>query len=256
MQYLIFEHSLKQVGILKVNRPSLLNALNRETLTELLHLLKAIEEKKECKALILTGAGEKSFIAGADIKEMQTMTPIEMMQFSQLGQDVTKALENASFLTIAAVNGYALGGGLEMALACDFIYASTNAKLGFPEVSLGIIPGFGGTQRFARAVGTRVAKELIMSGRIFSAEEGKSLGIINRICESDSLVQESILTANEIVSHSFLATAQAKRAIDYGYNLGMTEALELEKNMCAVCFATEERVKGMAAFLEKKNKNK
>ncbi len=178
------------VGIFKINRPEVLNALNKKLLEEFLLFLDLIPRTQQIKALILTGEGEKAFIAGADIKEMQGMDFLQMKQFCELGQKVTLALENAPFLTVAAVNGYALGGGLEMALACDFIYASKTAKVGLPEVSLGIIPGFGGTQRLARAIGTRLAKEMIMSGKVISAEEAQKLGIINHLSEPQDLLKD------------------------------------------------------------------
>lgn len=254
MDNLIYEKHGSQICILKVHRPEVLNAINRATLEELLHFIQYKVRQEQCHALILTGSGEKSFIAGADIKEMMEMTHTEMLQFCELGQEVTLALEKAPFLTIAAVNGYALGGGLEMALACDFIYASKNAKLGLPEISLGIIPGFGGTQRLSRIVGTRQAKELIMSGRTFTAEEAKAWGIVNHISESDLLIKECCIAASDILRHSIWAISQAKKAIDSGYHLSMNEALELERNMCAVCFATEECHSGMEAFLKKHNK--
>lgn len=254
MNNLIYEKHSSNIGILKIHRPTVLNAINRITLEELLHFLQHKLPQEKCHALILTGSGEKSFIAGADIKEMQEMSHTEMLQFCELGQKVTLALEKAPYLTIAAVNGYALGGGFEMALACDFIYASKNAKFGLPEVSLGIIPGFGGTQRLSRAVGTRLAKELTMSGRIFTAEEAKSWGIVNHLSESDHLMKDCCVVASEILKHSFLATLQAKNAINAGYHMSMNEALELERNMCAVCFASEGRHHGMAAFLKKHNK--
>lgn len=236
------------VGILKVNRPQVLNALNREVLSELKHFL---ENANGLKALILTGEGEKSFIAGADIKEMQKLTQNQVLEFCSLGQSVSHLLENAPFVTIAAVNGYALGGGLEMALACDFIYASRNAKLGLPEVTLGIIPGFGGTQRLSRAVGTRLAKEMILTGKHISAEEALGIGLINRLCEPDQLMEMCIETATRIAKHSGIAVQQGKNAVNYGYPMGMREALEIERNMFAVCFMTKEREQAMQAFLEK-----
>lgn len=254
MDNLLCEKHGAHISILKIHRPQVLNAINRATLEELLHFLQHKVHQEQCKALILTGAGEKSFIAGADIKEMMEMSHTEMLQFCELGQEVTLALEKAPFLTLAAVNGYALGGGLEMALACDFIYAAKNAKLGLPEVALGIIPGFGGTQRLARAVGTRLAKELIMSGRTFSAEEAKVWGIVNHLSEGAHLIQDCCVAASDILRSSFWATSQAKKAINAGYQLSMVEALELERNMCAVCFATEECRSGMNAFLKKHNK--
>lgn len=256
MENLLYEKLEPSIGLLKINRPQVLNALNRATLEELLHFLQNKTIHDECRALILTGAGEKSFIAGADIKEMKEMSHLDMLQFCELGQEVTLALGRAPFLTIAAVTGYALGGGLEVALSCDFIYAGTNAQFGLPEVSLAIIPGFGGTQRFSRAIGTRLAKELIMSGRTFSAEEAQAWGLVNRVCAPELLLQACQTTVSEILRHSSCATLQAKRAIDAGIHLSMTEALELERNMCAVCFATEERASAMSAFLEKRTKVK
>jgi enoyl-CoA hydratase len=253
MEYLHFEKT-GDVGLLLINRPLVLNALNRQLLQELLDFVTIRLLKEGCKALIVSGSGDKAFIAGADIKEMQEFNPQEMLAFCALGQQVTLALENAPLLTLAAVNGYALGGGLELALACDFIYASKYAKMGLPEVSLGIIPGFGGNQRLSQAVGTRVAKELIMSGRTLSAEEAKVVGIVNKVCEGEVLLQECQLTAREVARHSLQAIVQAKRAINCGYSMNIYQALELERNMCAVCFGTEDRVQGMANFLEKRNK--
>lgn len=254
MNNLIYEQFAPHISLLKINRPNVLNAINKATLVELLHFFQNQEYAEDCRALIITGEGDKSFIAGADIKEMTTMTHTEMLEFCALGQEVSLAIGKAPFLSIAAVNGYALGGGMEMALACDFIYASKNAKFGLPEVSLGIIPGFGGTQRLARAVGTRLAKELIMSGRVFSADEAKAYGVVNHVSDGDNLLKECGVIAAEIIRHSHFAILQAKRAIDVGYQLPLQEALELERNMCATCFATEERIAGMAGFLERHQK--
>lgn len=252
-ELLLFE-KVDNIALVRINRPDALNSLNTQLLDELLRLVNHRVQKEGCKALILTGSGEKAFVAGADIREMQPFTSVQMLDFCRKGQTLSLALEEAPFLTIAAVNGYALGGGLELALSCDFIYASKYAKLGFPEVTLGIIPGFGGTQRFAKAVGTRLAKEIIMSGRTFNAEEAHLYGIINKLCEGESLLEDCQLIAKHILAHSFTATMQAKAAINSGYTLGMHEALELERNMCAVCFGTEERIKGMSDFLEKRNR--
>lgn len=252
-QQLLFE-KMGDVGVLQVNRPEILNAINSSLIDELLTFLEQYPKRERCKALILTGAGGKAFIAGADIREMRTITGTQFLEFCRKGQQLTLALEEAPYLTIAAVNGYALGGGLEIALACDFIYASKYAKLGFPEVSLGLTPGFGGSQRFAKAAGTRIAKELIMTGRTFSADEGRSYGIINKVCEAEALLTDCQAVAREVVRHSFTALIQAKAAINAGITLGMHEALELERNMCTVCFSTEERAKGMADFLEKRKK--
>lgn len=254
MNNLIYEQLAPHIGLLKINRPAVLNAIDKKTLEEMLHFFQTKGRQESCRALILTGAGEKSFIAGADIKEMTAMSHTQMLEFCHLGQEVTLAIGKAPFLTIAAVNGYALGGGLEMALACDFIYASKNAKFGLPEVSLGVIPGFGGCQRLMRAIGARQAKELIMSGRVFSAEEAQAFGVVNQLCEGEQLLKECTVTAGEIIRHSHLAVLQAKHAIDAGSQMPLAEALELERNMCAVCFDTPERVTGMAAFLERHHK--
>lgn len=236
---------------LKINRPDVLNALNKELLKELLSCLLDLRNTK-LKALILTGEGPRSFIAGADIKAMSAMDHLQMMEFCQLGQQVSLALEKAPFVTIAAVNGYALGGGLEMALACDFIYASQSAKMGLPEITLGIIPGFGGTQRLARAIGTRQAKEMIMTGKMVTAEEAKNLGIVNKVYPPELLMEECQKTIQNLSKYSLTAIRQAKHAINEGISMGINEALEFEKNLCAVCFATQERVDGMQAFLSKK----
>lgn len=253
MNYLSYEKD-GEIGILKVNRPEVLNALNRELLVEIRDFLDHTVIDDQLKVLIFTGEGEKAFIAGADIKEMQSMKHTEVLDFLELGQGVTHLLESAHFVTLAAVNGYALGGGLEMALACDFIYASQNAKLGLPEVSLGIIPGFGGTQRLSRAIGTRLAKEMILTGKHITAEEAYNLGVVNAVCEPESLIEECIKTAKRIAKNPSIAVQQGKNAVNSGYQLGIHEALEIERNMFVVCFSTKEREEAMSAFLDKRTK--
>lgn len=239
------------IALVRVNRPKVLNALNREVLEELLVFLQVTALQQQLRAVILSGTGEKAFIAGADIKEMQTLDNPKMLGFCRLGQEVADALENAPFLTIAAVNGYALGGGCELAMACDFIYASDTASFGLPEVSLGLIPGFGGTQRLPRIVGVPMAKELIMSGRKISAEEAMRVGLVNRVCSRDSLISACKATALEVSQHPFPATWQAKRAINGSIHMGLKEAFEHERNMCALCFASPERAQAMAIFLDR-----
>lgn len=252
-EYLLFEN-IGDVGVLRINRPQSLNALNTQLLDELFFFVTKYTIDEGLKALILTGAGEKAFVAGADIKEMSSFSGIEMLEFCKKGQQLSLALEEAPFLTIAAVNGYALGGGLEMALACDFIYSSKYAKFGFPEVSLGVIPGFGGTQRLVKAAGLRLAKELIMSARTFTADEANAFGIVNKVCEGEALLSDCLAVAREITKHPLAAVAQAKAAMNAGYALGIHEALELERNLCTVCFGTDARIKGMTDFLEKRKK--
>ncbi len=251
MKYLSFEKKDK-IGILQINRPEALNALNKNLLLELKQFLSEDYKKEGIRVLILTGSGEKAFIAGADIKEMLPMSHLEMSDFFDLGLEVTKLLENVPLVTIAAVNGFALGGGLEIALACNFIYASSSAKMGLPEVSLGLIPGFGGTQRLSRAVGKRVAMELIMTGKHINAEKAHEIGLVNRVCDPVALLDDCTKTAVSILKNGFIAVLQGKRAIQYGYNLSLEEALQLEKNMCCVAFATPDRLEGMQAFTEKR----
>ncbi len=240
-----------QIGILKVNRPEALNALNRAVLEELGGFLSSGINSEKVRALIFTGEG-KAFIAGADIQEMQALDGPGIREFCELGQEVTHSLASLEMLTIAAVNGFALGGGLEMALACDFIYASGKAKLGQPEVTLGIIPGFGGTQRLSRAVGVRLAKELITTGRFLDAEEALRIGLVNKVVEADGLLDEAIATARKVTQNSFSAVIRAKRAIDKGADLHLAEALEVEKANFIDCFTTKDQAEGMAAFTEKR----
>jgi enoyl-CoA hydratase len=251
MSLTLFEQKDK-IGILKINRPKALNALNRELLQELCTLLEGEIRNKDIRVLIVTGEGEKAFIAGADIKEMQSLSNLEMLSFLHLGQKTTCLLEDMDMVTIAAVNGFALGGGLEIALACDFIYAAETSKMGFPEVSLGIIPGFGGTQRLSRAVGTRMAKELVCSGKMVDAMTAHQIGLVNKICKADALMEDASLTANKILQNGFTAALQAKQSIDRGYPLSLKDALALERNMCTVCFGTKDREEGMQAFIEKR----
>jgi enoyl-CoA hydratase len=249
MEHLTFTIE-NSIALLKINRPQVLNALNLAVLKELKHFLEVVALENELKVLILTGEGEKAFIAGADIKEMATFTSEKMRTFCELGQNVANILETAPFVTIAAINGYALGGGLEMALACDFIYANKTALLGLPEVKLGLIPGFGGTQRLTNAIGSRAAKELMMTGKKISAEEGKALGLINKVCEPNTLIDECKEAANLIANNSLPAVLGAKNAINSRRHLNYSSAFEMERNICAGCFDTVERQKAMKSFLE------
>ncbi len=253
MDNLAYERS-GNIGILRINRPQVLNALNKTVLEQLLILIDMLTRGQQVKALILTGEGDKAFISGADIKEMQALDNTDMLRFCELGQQVANALENAQFITISAVNGYALGGGLEIALATDFIFATKNAKFGLPEVTLGLIPGFGGTQRLTRKIGPQLSKELILTGKTITAEEAKTYGIVSRICEKETLLNDAQVLAEQILKNPFKAILQAKRAINQAYQLGISEGLEAERNMCTVCFSTGECKERMESFLEKKGK--
>lgn len=241
--------SIGHVGIVRVNRPEALNAVNRKTLEELLQFINEIVPKQDFRAVIITGAGEKSFISGTDLKELHAFSHQEALQFCSLGQKVTNAFGTASCVLISAINGVTLGAGLELALASDFIYASKNAQLGLPEVSLGLIPGFGGTQRLARAIGIRKAKELILSGRIITSQEALQLGIVNKVFDADDLLPECVAIAEEILKHSFKAVLQAKQAVNSTEMLNLAEGLALEREMFGVCFDSEESKKQIAAFL-------
>ena len=251
MKNLRFEKT-ERVSILTLHRPEAMNAVNGSLLEELDGFLADVVSREEIRVLVITGAGEKAFAAGADIKELSTFDLSAVLAYCDLGQRVARQLETLDAVTIAAVNGYAMGGGLEIALACDFIYASNTAALGLPEVTLGIIPGFGGTQRLSRAVGTRRAKEMIMSGQPITADEAHALGLVNRVVDGGSLLGECLKVASEISRNSFAAVMEAKRAINEGIDGRLAEGLRLEKGAFAKAFDTEDRVEGLAAFVEKR----
>ncbi len=238
-------------AIIRINRPKALNALNPETIQEVSNALDEILEKEEIRGVIITGAGEKAFIAGADISRMPDMTPQEAEKFTEEGQKLTLKIEEYPLPVIAAVNGYALGGGTELALACDFIYASPNAVFGQPEVNLGIIPGFGGTQRLTRVVGPNMAMEIILTGRHIKAKEALRIGLANRIVEGD-LIGEAKKTIEEISQRGPLAVMYAKNAVRRGKELPIEAGLELERSLFGLVFASEDRVEGVKAFLEKR----
>lgn len=240
-----------KIAVLSFNRPKELNALNTEVLLELEEAIKFIESDNEVVVLILTGIG-KAFVAGADISEMQFKTANEARKFAGLGSRVFRQLELMEKPVIAAVNGFALGGGCELALSCDIRIASERAKFGQPEVSLGITPGFAGTQRLPRIIGRAKAKELIFTGRIIDAYEAEKLLLVNKVVNSGELINESISFANEIIKNSQIAVKYAKAAINRGCDLDFDSANEIEKNYFALCFATEDQSEGMAAFLEKR----
>lgn len=233
-----------EVGILVINRPDKLNALNIQVLRELKGALTELKQAP-IRGLIVTGEGEKAFIAGADIAEMKPLEPGEALAFSELGQLVTLAFEALPYPTIACVNGFALGGGFEMAMSCDFILASRNAVFGLPEVKLGLIPGFGGTQRLMKIVGERRAKEMMFSGRNITSEEAKNVGIALEIyADKDQLISEAQNWFKNTLKNSSHAIAQAKNVLGHG----LTE----ERKAFGNIFQTEEMIEGTAAFLEKR----
>ncbi len=240
------------IAVLTFNRPKVLNALNMDLMQEFSKALDHVQKNKNIRVLILTGAGEKAFVAGADISQFPHMTTKDAIQFATFGQGVFNKLESLDAVVIAAVNGFALGGGCELVAACDFIYASTAAKFGQPEVNLGIIPGYGGTQRFVRLVGKARGKELVYTGRIIDAQEAYRIGLVNKVCLPPDLMKEVLSTAKTIVAKAPIAVAQAKHAIDDGYNKELADALELECDAFAKTFETSDQKEGALAFLEKR----
>jgi enoyl-CoA hydratase len=240
------------IATITFNRPEVLNALNGDLLKEFSHALDEIAADEDIRGLILTGAGEKSFIAGADIKQFLTFNTLKAKSFSEMGRSLMNKLQELPIPVIAAVNGFALGGGCEVAMACDFIYASENAMFGLPEITLGIIPGFGGTQRLPRLVGESMAKELIFTGKMIPAEEAKNMGLANRVCSQEQLMDEAVKTAKTIASRGKVSLRAAKQAINNGMNVDLTTGFSIEIDAFAICFTSPDAKEGALAFLEKR----
>lgn len=240
------------IANVKINRPAALNAINKEVLEDLISFFGGLHKNSEVKGVILTGEGEKAFVAGADIAAMKTMTALDADNFCALGHCCMRVIETVPVPVIAAVNGFALGGGFELALACDFIYAVKTAKLGLPEVNLGLFPGFGGTQRLARLVGRNRAKEIIFTADMIGAEEAWQLGIVNKICEPAELLKQARDTVIKIISKGPVAVRLAKKVINEGADLPLYSGLILEQTQFPLVFATDDRVAGVTAFLEKR----
>lgn len=235
-----------------LNRPDALNALSGELLRALGDAIAELARDSSLRALVLGGEG-RAFAAGADIEEMRDMNPVAAEEFSRLGHAVFGALEALPIPTIAAVKGYALGGGCELALSCDWIYAAKNAKFGQPEVKLGLIPGFGGTSRLARRVGVAWAKELVLTGRKLNAEEAQRIGLVNRVFEVDDLIAKSLESAREVARAGPVAVRLAKRVIQEGQGANLYVAHALEQNTFGLVFASEDRDEGIDAFLAKRD---
>ena len=240
------------IATITFNRPKALNALNGALLSEFSQALDEIAENEDIRILILTGAGEKSFVAGADITELATFDALQAKIFSKKGQDAIGKLQELPIPVIGAVNGFALGGGSEIALACDFIYASENAKFGLPEITLGIIPGFGGTQRLPRLIGKNRAKEMIFTGKMISAAEASEMGMVNRVCAADALMDDVLKTAKMIVSKGKVSLRAAKQAVNSGMDTDLLTGCGIECDAFALCMASEDAKEGTAAFLEKR----
>ena len=238
------------VALLTINRPKALNALNSQVLEELDKTLDAIDLNK-IRALIITGAGEKSFVAGADIGEMSSLTKKEGEAFGKKGNDVFRKLETFPIPVIAAVNGFALGGGCEISMSCDIRICSDNAIFGQPEVGLGITPGFGGTQRLARLVGQGMAKQMIYTARNIKADEALRIGLVNAVYPQNELLNEAKKLAETIARQAPIAVRNSKKAINDGLQVDMDKAIEIEERLFGDCFETEDQRAGMGNFLEK-----
>lgn len=244
-----------EIAVLTISRPKALNALNSETLNELNEVLTDIEKRDDIKVVILTGDGEKSFVAGADIAEMVNFTAAEARAFGMRASEPFFKLMNMRQVTIAAVNGFALGGGCEISMACDIRIASDNARFGQPETGLGIIPGFGGTQRLARLVGMGRAKELIFTCDNIKADEAYRIGLVNKVVPQAELMDTAKKMAAKIASKGSYANAIAKAAINNGYDMDIKNAVEMEANLFGITCSTNDKKEGMTAFLEKRDAN-
>lgn len=242
----------ERVATITFNRPKALNALNRALLNEFAAALDRVAESEDVHVLVLTGSGDKAFVAGADITEINQLSPLGAKHFARRGLEAINRLPQLAIPVIAAVNGYALGGGTEMALACDFIYAAETAHFGLPEINLGIIPGFGGTQRLARLIGPNMAREMIYTGKMIDAAQALQLGIVNGICAPDQLITDVMDIAALIASKGKVALRAAKQSINNGLNVDLASGLAMENDAFALCLASADAREGTSAFLEKR----
>lgn len=249
--HILFE-TADNIATITINRPKSLNALNTEVLDELRHAVAAVSSDENIRVLILTGSGEKAFVAGADIGELAEFNPLSARQFVANGHQTMATLQNLSIPVIAAVNGFALGGGLELALSCDFIYASENAKFGLPEITLGLIPGFGGTQRLARIIGKNRAKEMIFTGKMISAEEAAQIGFVNLVTPAAELMTTARKTARAMASKGKVSLNMAKQAVNQGLDVDLATGCKMEADAFCLCIASEDAREGTSAFLEKR----
>jgi enoyl-CoA hydratase len=242
----------EDVAIIRFNRPKVLNAINPTVVAEVKDALEKISSDKSIKVLILTGEGDKAFVAGADIASMKDYTPLEGKFFSRQGQELLFQLEALPIPVIACVNGFALGGGTEISMACDFIYAVDSAKFGQPEINLGIVPGFGGTQRLSRLVGKSMAKELCMTGVMISAQEAKDIGLVNKVFPKESLWEETMKVAKVLASKGKVSIRAVKESIERGCDQDLRTGCYIESDAFGICFASDDGKEGMGAFLEKR----
>ncbi|HST10135.1 MAG TPA: enoyl-CoA hydratase-related protein [Terriglobales bacterium] len=250
-QNLLYEKK-NAIAYVTVNRPKVLNALNMATMEELRAAFTDIRDDAAIRVAILTGSGEKAFIAGADIGELSKHDAVSGKEYTHRGQSVLDLIESLGKPVIACINGFALGGGCEIAMACTMRLASSNAKLGQPEVKLGIIPGYGGTQRLPRLVGRGIAMQLVLTGEMISAEEAHRIGLVNEVTAPGDLIARAEAIAQKIIANAPLAIQYAMEAVNHGLDLPLTEGLYLEATLFGVCCATEDKKEGTTAFLEKR----
>lgn len=242
----------REIAVVRINRPRALNALDKETLTELGGAMAELGDNPAVRVVILTGAGDKAFVAGADIAYMQSLTPMQAKEFSRLGQTVFSQIENLPKPVIAAVNGFALGGGCEVAMSCDIRIASEKAKFGQPEVSLGIMAGFGGTQRLARLVNPGIAKEMLFTGDIYDAQTALRIGLVSKVVPPEELMEVCIKMAKRIASMGPVAVRLTKEAVNQGLDMDQEKAIALEADIFGLTFATSDKDEGISAFLNKR----
>ena len=254
MEFVTYEVK-DRVGVITINREKALNALNSQVLDELNEAFDGVDQN-EIRCLILTGAGEKSFVAGADIGEMSSLSKVEGEAFGKKGNDLFRKIETFPLPVIAAVNGFALGGGCEISMSCDIRICSDNAVFGQPEVGLGITPGFGGTQRLARLVSPGMAKQLIYTARNIKADEAYRIGLVNKVVSLEELMPEALKMASGIAANAPIAVRNCKKAINDGLQVDMDKAIVIEEKLFGDCFETEDQRAGMANFLEKDKEKK
>ena len=243
------------IALVTIDRPKTLNAIDQNVLSELNDMLDQIEKNPEVRVLIITGGGNKAFVAGGDIDAMRQLNVLEALKFVYAGHSFLNRLEHLSCVVIAAVNGYALGGGTELALACDIRVASEKAIFGLPEVTIGLYPGWGGTQRLPRIIGTGKAKELIFTGDRINAEDALRVGLVNKVVPHDELLERCVEMAKKIISNAPIAVKQAKKVINEGIEVPLAQGLVIEAEGWVVNSAAEDRVEGLTAFLEKRKPN-
>jgi enoyl-CoA hydratase len=245
----------ENVATIMFNRPKALNAMNSETMEEFMDAIKTCYDNDDIKAVIVTGSGDKAFVAGADIVEMQDLEPCDALKFMERGHEVYRALELLPKPTIAAVKGFALGGGTEITMSCDIRFAADNARFGQPEILLGLTPGWGGTQRLPRIIGIGRALELLMSGGQIDAQRAYEIGLANKVFPADQLMEETKKFAKKLAAMPAFAIKMMKHAVNFGQEIPLDHANRLEMECCAQCFSTHDQTEGMKAFVEKRKAN-